>query len=161
MEIAGYPFDLEFFGTMFLLGLGLATLGAGLFTAYFGAGTSRKVGFALLALAVIVLAALVYLTFPQETFDERKFWEALVAGLAAVVGITVGMILVLFVLMKVDTVDDLEDLDLEDLEDLDLDEELKKLEAELEEEEGAAEEEAPAGEEAPAEAGDETKEDET
>ena len=38
---------------------------------------------------------------------------------------------ILFVLMKVDTVDDLEDLDLEDLEDLDLDEELKKLEEEL------------------------------
>ena len=35
--------------------------------------------------------------------------------------------------MKVDTVDDLEDLDLEDLEDLDLDEELKKLEEELNE----------------------------
>ena len=41
------------------------------------------------------------------------------------------MFLILFVLMKVDTVDDLEDLDLEDLEDLDLDEELKKLEEEL------------------------------
>ena len=43
----------------------------------------------------------------------------------------IGMFLILFVLMKVDTVDDLEDLDLEDLEDLDLDEELKKLEKEL------------------------------
>jgi len=41
------------------------------------------------------------------------------------------MFIILFVLMKVDTVDDLEDLDLEDLEDLDLDEELKKLEEEL------------------------------
>ena len=45
----------------------------------------------------------------------------------------VGMFVILFVLMKVDTVDDLEDLDLEDLEDLDLDEELKKLEEELNE----------------------------
>ncbi|SVB56135.1 uncharacterized protein METZ01_LOCUS208989, partial [marine metagenome] len=48
---------------------------------------------------------------------------------------------ILFVLMKVDTVDDLEDLDLEDLEDLDLDEELKKLEKELNSESTNSEEE--------------------
>ena len=48
-----------------------------------------------------------------------------------IAGMIIGMFVILFVLMKVDTVDDLEDLDLEDLEDLDLDEELKKLEKEL------------------------------
>ena len=57
--------------------------------------------------------------------------DGLVSGIAALGGLILGMFVILFVLMKVDTVDDLEDLDLEDLEDLDLDEELKKLEEEL------------------------------
>ena len=57
--------------------------------------------------------------------------DGLVSGVAALGGLILGMFVILFVLMKVDTVDDLEDLDLEDLEDLDLDEELKKLEEEL------------------------------
>ena len=64
-------------------------------------------------------------------FNDATFMDALTSGVAALVGMIVGMFVILFVLMKVDTVDDLEDLDLEDLEDLDLDEELKKLEEEL------------------------------
>ena len=63
--------------------------------------------------------------------EEDTLIEALVSGIAALAGMILGMFIILFVLMKVDTVDDLEDLDLEDLEDLDLDEELKKLEKEL------------------------------
>ena len=63
--------------------------------------------------------------------EEETLIEALVSGIAALAGMILGMFIILFVLMKVDTVDDLEDLDLEDLEDLDLDEELKKLEKEL------------------------------
>ena len=62
-------------------------------------------------------------------------------GGTALTGMIIGMFVILFVLMKVDTVDDLEDLDLEDLEDLDLDEELKKLEEELNQADNGAEEE--------------------
>jgi hypothetical protein len=68
---------------------------------------------------------------PDDTFKEDEFKKALTSGIAALGGVIAGMFIILFVLMKVDTVDDLEDLDLEDLEDLDLDEELKKLEEEL------------------------------
>jgi hypothetical protein len=68
---------------------------------------------------------------PDDTFEEDEFNEAFTSGIAALGGAIAGMFIILFVLMKVDTVDDLEDLDLEDLEDLDLDEELKKLEEEL------------------------------
>ena len=69
-----------------------------------------------------------------ENYGELTYLisiAALVSGIAALAGMILGMFVILFVLMKVDTVDDLEDLDLEDLEDLDLDEELKKLEKEL------------------------------
>jgi len=129
----GYAWDFEFFVVAFLFGLGLATLGSGLFTAYFGAGKSQQIGFGLIVGAVLVLGLQYHQTYIANpaTFDAASFRYGLIAAIAAMVGMGAGMFVVLFILMKVDTVDDLEDLDLEDLEDLDLDEELKKLEEEL------------------------------
>ncbi len=118
---------MDYFVSMLLIGIGVALLATGLFTSYFGAGKSQKIGFALLFLGIGIIAYFV-VGYPLE---EDIFIEALVSGVAALSGMIVGMFVILFVLMKVDTVDDLEDLDLEDLEDLDLDEELKKLEKEL------------------------------
>ena len=128
-----YAWNFEFFVAAFLFGLGLATLGSGLFTAYFGAGKSQQIGFVLIVMAILVLSLQyhqTYITNPA-TFYAASFRYGLIAAIAARVGMGAGMFAVLFILMKVDTVDDLEDLDLEDLEDLDLDEELKKLEEEL------------------------------
>ena len=118
---------MDYFVSMLLIGIGVALLATGSFTSYFGAGKSQKIGFALLFFGTATLAYFILL-YPLE---EDIFVEALVSGVAALSGMLIGMFLILFVLMKVDTVDDLEDLDLEDLEDLDLDEELKKLEKEL------------------------------
>ena len=118
---------MDYFVSMLLIGIGVALLATGLFTSYFGAGKSQKIGFALLFSGIAIIAYFVIL-YPLE---EDIFIEALVSGVAALSGMIIGMFVILFVLMKVDTVDDLEDLDLEDLEDLDLDEELKKLEKEL------------------------------
>ncbi len=127
---------MEFFVSMLIVGIGVALLATGMFTSYFGAGKSQKIGFALLFLGAISLAlvidmALGTIGIMPEQFDDSLFMDALVSGIAALGGLILGMFAILFVLMKVDTVDDLEDLDLEDLEDLDLDEELKKLEEEL------------------------------
>ena len=129
---------INFFVAMLLVGIGVALLATGAFTSYFGAGKSQKIGFALLFFGVVVLAAVYILTYDvvegvKNVFDSTLFMQALASGIAALAGMMVGMFVILFVLMKVDTVDDLEDLDLEDLEDLDLDEELKKLEEELNE----------------------------
>ena len=128
-----YAWNFEFFVAAFLFGLGLATLGSGLFTAYFGAGKSQQIGFGLIVMAILVLGLQYHQTYIANpaTFDAASFRYGLIAAIAAMVGMGTGMFAVLFILMKVDTVDDLEDLDLEDLEDLDLDEELKKLEEEL------------------------------
>ena len=133
MELLGYTWNFEFFVAAFLFGLGLATLGSGLFTAYFGAGKSQQIGFGLIVMAIIVLGLQYHQTYIADpaTFDATSFRYGLIAAIAAMVGMGAGMFVVLFILMKVDTVDDLEDLDLEDLEDLNLDEELKKLEEEL------------------------------
>ena len=128
---------MDYFVSMLLIGIGVALIATGLFTSYFGAGKSQKIGFGLLFLGIAAIAYFI-LFYPLE---EDIFIEALVSGVAALAGMIVGMFLILFVLMKVDTVDDLEDLDLEDLEDLDLDEELKKLEKELNSESTNSEEE--------------------
>jgi len=127
---------MDYFVSMLLIGIGVALLATGLFTSYFGAGKSQKIGFSLLIMGILAIVLTYILTFEAGTgvstqFDDGAFMDALVSGISALAGMIIGMFLILFVLMKVDTVDDLEDLDLEDLEDLDLDEELKKLEKEL------------------------------
>ena len=127
---------MQFFVSMLIVGIGVALLATGMFTSYFGAGKSQKIGFALLFLGTITLVLVIDMAFgtigimPNQ-FNSAMFKDALVSGVSALSGLIIGMFAILFVLMKVDTVDDLEDLDLEDLEDLDLDEELKKLEEEL------------------------------
>ena len=118
---------MDYFVSMLFVGIGVALIATGLFTSYFGAGKSQKIGFGLLFFGIAIIAYFV-VGYPLE---EETLIEALVSGIAALAGMILGMFIILFVLMKVDTVDDLEDLDLEDLEDLDLDEELKKLEKEL------------------------------
>ena len=127
---------MDYFVSMLLIGIGVALLATGLFTSYFGAGKSQKIGLGLLVTGILAIIVTYILTFEAGTgvttqFDDAVFMDALVSGISALAGMIIGMFVILFVLMKVDTVDDLEDLDLEDLEDLDLDEELKKLEKEL------------------------------
>ena len=127
---------MDFFVSMLLIGIGVALLATGLFTSYFGAGKSQKIGLGLLVTGILAIIITYILTFEAGTgvttqFDDAVFMDALLSGISALAGMIIGMFVILFVLMKVDTVDNLEDLDLEDLEDLDLDEELKKLEKEL------------------------------
>ena len=140
-NLLGHAWNFEFFVAAFFFGLGLATLGSGLFTAYFGAGKSQQIGFGLIVMAILVLGGQYHQTYIADpaTLDATNFRYGLIAATAAMVGMVAGMFVVLFILMKVDTVDDLEDLDLEDLEDLDLDEELKKLEEELADDDNGSE----------------------
>ena len=127
---------MDYFVSMLLIGIGVALLATGLFTSYFGAGKSQKIGLGLLVTGILAIIITYILTFEAGTgvttqFDDGVFMDALVSGISALAGMIIGMFVILFELMKVDTVDDLEDLDLEDLEDLDLDEDLKNLEKEL------------------------------
>ena len=143
---------MDFFVPMLIVGIGVALLGTGMFTSYFGAGKSQKIGYALLFSGIGILAAVYVLTFDavegvKSMFGSSQFMDGLVSGISALTGMMIGMFVILFVLMKVDTVDDLEDLDLDDLEDLDLDEELKKLEEELSQSEEDSPEEEKAKEE--------------
>ena len=119
---------MDYFVSMLLIGIGIALLATGLFTSYFGAGKSQKIGLGLLVTGILAIIITYILTFEAGTgvttqFDDGVFMDALISGISALAGMIIGMFVILFVLMKVDTVDDLEDLD--------LDEELKKLEKEL------------------------------
>ena len=127
---------MDYFVSMLLIGIGVALLATGLFTSYFGAGKSQKIGYGLLIVGIAAIVVTYVLTFETgagvaSQFNDEAFTDALISGISALAGMIIGLFVILFVLMKVDTIDDLEDLDLEDLEDLDLDEELKKLEEEL------------------------------
>ena len=128
---------MQFFVSMLVVGIGVALFATGTFTAYFGAGKSKQIGIILIAVGFLTLASVYAITDDNvdfdgiDLFDADDFKDALTSGISALAGLIIGMFLILFVLMKVDTVDDLADLDLENLEDLDLDEELKKLEKEL------------------------------
>ena len=137
---------MDYFIPMFVVGIGVALLATGAFTSYFGAGKSQQIGFVLLFLGLVTTLVSYILAFDsvdavETMFDSDMFVEAFVSGVSTLTGMIIGMFVILFVLMKVDTVDDLEDLDLEDLEDLDLDEELKKLEEELNQADNESEEE--------------------
>jgi len=125
----------DYICSMFILAFGLATLGSGLFTAYFGAGKSRTIGVVLTIVGVVFVGLFYYLPWQSETFAPELVKDAFMATFGAAIGVAIAVVVILGVLMKVDTPEDLEDLDLDDLEDIDLDEELRKLEAELESEE--------------------------
>ena len=109
---------MDYFVSMLLIGIGVALLATGLFTSYFGAGKSQKIGLGLLVTGILAIIITYILTFEAGTgvttqFDDGVFMDALVSGISALAGMIIGMFVILFVLMKVDTVDDLEDLDLE------------------------------------------------
>ncbi len=144
--------EMNYFCSMFCLALGLALLGSGLFTAYFGAGKSRTIGIGLTIFGAIFVFLFVYLpgfVGDATNFEQELVKDAFVATLGAAVGAAIAVAVMLGVLMKVDTTEDLDDLDLDDLEDIDLDEELKKLEAELEAEEDDTEADEGDGDEEP------------
>ena len=61
------------FMSMFLLGFGIAALGLGIFTTYFGAGKSRAIGVILGLIGIVVL-----MIFYGMTIDHFGYgWEAL------------------------------------------------------------------------------------
>ena len=71
---------MDFFVSMLIVGIGVALLGTGMFTSYFGAGKSQKIGYVLLFSGMVVLAATYVLTFDavegvESMFDSTLFME--------------------------------------------------------------------------------------
>jgi hypothetical protein len=93
--------SLAVFQSLLLAAFALGTLGAGLFTAYFGAGTSRRVGFGLVIVGL--LGVFVFLAITLEIFPEliTSPWTAedLVVGVSAVGGAVLGGLLSLLLFL--------------------------------------------------------------
>lgn len=83
---------LPVFESLLLAAFAVTTLGSGLFTAYFGAGKSRRIGFGLVIVGL--LAVFVFIAITLEIFPEivTSPWttQDLLVGLAGVAGATIG-----------------------------------------------------------------------
>lgn len=98
----------EVFGSILLLSFGVFTLLSGAFTAYFGAGKSRKIGLGLTIiglLAVILFAGFTWggvqaLNEIGVRWNSREVMEGIVAVIAAGVGAFLALGLFLVSIMK-------------------------------------------------------------
>ena len=91
---------LSVFGAILVFAFGLFTLLAGLFTAYFGAGKSRAIGFTLTVVGVIGLVLFAALTWNVVSLIHPYFAPSdVVVGLVGVLGAAVGAVLALIVFL--------------------------------------------------------------
>lgn len=94
------------FAGLVVLSFGLFILLSGLFTAYFGAGKSRKIGLGLTLVGLVSLAFFVSATWPLLPGFTMNFWTpqdaavGIVAVLAASLGAIVALGLFLVSIMK-------------------------------------------------------------
>lgn len=100
--------DLWNFLTILLLVFALCTLVAGLFTAYFGAGKSRKIGAGLMVLGLVIGIMWIYLAGMTNTIPGGDtnikvadlIFESLFVIIAAIIGIVIALLLFLGAIMK-------------------------------------------------------------
>jgi hypothetical protein len=94
------------FITVLVLTFALFTFFAGIFTAYFGAGKSRKIGAGLIVLALVV--GLVYTLppirevtrFPYDVDVSSIVIDAFIIIIAAIIGAVIALLLFLGAIMK-------------------------------------------------------------
>jgi len=104
--VAGLSGDLLIFLTDLLITFGVFSLAAGGFTAYFGAGKSRKIGAALLGLGVIILLLVAMMFLYDIGVDPRvELWSDIVYPMlihliGAAVGAGVALVVFLVAIMK-------------------------------------------------------------
>lgn len=89
----------DVFGSILLLSFGLFTLLSGVFTAYFGAGKSRKIGLGLTIIGLIAMIVFAGLTWGGVAALQRLGvgWSSaeVMAGIVAVIAAGVGAFLAL------------------------------------------------------------------
>lgn len=80
------------FSGILVLSFGLTILFAGLFTSYFGAGKSRKIGLGLVIVGLLTMFAWTTITFGINVFTTFDAWNAeqMAVGVAAVVAGALG-----------------------------------------------------------------------
>jgi hypothetical protein len=91
---------LNVFAAIAIFAFGLFTLLAGLFTAYFGAGKSRAIGFTLSVLGILGLVIFAALTWPIISLVTPMFNKSdVIVGLVGVLGAGLGAVIALIVFL--------------------------------------------------------------
>jgi hypothetical protein len=98
----------DVFGSILLVSFGLFTLLSGVFTAYFGAGKSRKIGLGLTIIGLLAMILFAGFTWGGVaalnnlgiSWSSREVMEGLVAVIAAAVGAFLALGLFLVSIMK-------------------------------------------------------------
>jgi len=97
----------DVFVGILLFSFGLFTFLAGLFTAYFGAGKSRAIGFVLTILGALAMLLFAALTWPLVSVvptylggNEHAIVVSLVGVVASAVGAIIALIVFLISIMK-------------------------------------------------------------
>jgi hypothetical protein len=94
------------FSGIIVLSFGLTLLLSGLFTSYFGAGKSRKIGVGLSLLGLLILFGWITVTFDVQVFTTVDAWNAsqmangIVAVIAGAIGGLLAMGIFLFAIMR-------------------------------------------------------------
>ena len=94
------------FGGVLVLTFGLTVLLSGLFSSYFGAGKSRKIGLGLVIVGLLTMFAWTTITFGIQVFTTIEAWNAEQMGLgvaaivAGLLGTLVGLALFLIAIMR-------------------------------------------------------------
>ena len=80
------------FSGVFVLTFGLTVLLSGLFSSYFGAGKSRKIGLGLVIVGLLTLFAWTTITWGIEVFITFQAWtpDQMAGGAAALAGGAIG-----------------------------------------------------------------------
>ena len=85
------------FSGVLVLSFGMTILFCGMFTSYFGAGKSRKIGMGLVIVGLLTLFAWVTITFAVPVFGTVDAWNAqqMAVGIAGVAAGALGGIVAL------------------------------------------------------------------
>ncbi len=83
------------FLTVAVIAFSIVIILAGLFTAYFGTGKSRSVGFLMLVVGLVVGVVWSYLCGYSEidVFRDVKMWEVFVKALVNLIGVLIGALI--------------------------------------------------------------------
>ena len=83
------------FLTVAVIAFSIVIILAGLFTAYFGTGKSRSVGFAMLVVGLVVGVVWAYLCGYSDidTFRKVAMWDVFLRALINLIGVLIGALI--------------------------------------------------------------------
>jgi hypothetical protein len=95
--------DIWNFLTIVLLVFALCTIIAGLFTAYFGAGKSRRIGTGLIGLGIIIAVLWIFLAGMSNIIPggetNIRVWDVVIESIYVIVAAAIGAVLALFLFL--------------------------------------------------------------